>query len=107
MTRKILNLLLLLSLAATLMVPFTGIIVHKMAATVFLLLCLVHTILNRNRMNKKKYGVLTVVVLAFVTGIFGMVFDELPWILAAHKVISVAGVFILAAHIFINKYKLC
>ena len=101
MNRKILNFLLLLSFAATLLVPVTGIIVHKMASTVFLLLCIVHAVINRKRMDKKKYGVLAAVLLAFLSGIFGMIFEEIPLILAMHRLIAIACVFFLAIHIYI------
>ena len=40
--KKILGILLLASFLATVSVPFTGVIVHKLASTVFLLLSLVH-----------------------------------------------------------------
>lgn len=45
--KKLLSRLLVFSFVLTLSVPFTGLIVHKLAATAFLLLCLVHIVVCR------------------------------------------------------------
>lgn len=45
--KKTVNLLLALSFLATILVPLTGIMVHKMASAVFLLLCVVHMVIYR------------------------------------------------------------
>lgn len=45
--KRILNILLIASLLLTLSVPLTGLIVHKMASALFLLLCAVHTAVYR------------------------------------------------------------
>lgn len=50
--KRIFSLLLAVSFVLTLLVPFTGVVVHKLASTVFLLLCLVHTVASR----KKKWA---------------------------------------------------
>lgn len=98
---KILNMALLIAFIVTLLVPLTGIIVHKMASAIFLLLCIVHTVLYRRKLKGKSIGLLFLVFAAFFTGLFGMIFDEIPLILALHKVISIGSVFALAIHIFI------
>lgn len=106
MKGRILNLLLLISFAVTVMAPLTGIIIHKMASLIFLLLCIVHTIVYRNKMNAKRYGVLAIVFVCFVSGIFGMIFDHIPMVLAMHKAVSIISVFILAIHIFVYHKKM-
>ena len=53
--KKALSWLLMASFVLTLLVPLTGIIVHKLASAVFLLLCLVHVLIYR-----KKNGLQTV-----------------------------------------------
>lgn len=98
------NLLLLVSFIVTVLVPLTGIPVHKMASTLFLILTIVHTLVYRKTLGARKYLLLGVVFLAFLSGLFGMIFDQFPIILSLHKVISIASVFFLAIHIFV-KYK--
>ncbi|MBQ8598819.1 MAG: heme transporter CcmB [Oscillospiraceae bacterium] len=98
---KILNLLLLLSFVVTILAPLTGLIVHKLASALFLLLCIVHTLLYRKRLKVRSLALLALVFLAFFTGLFSLIFDEIPLILALHKVISIGSVFVLAIHIFI------
>ena len=97
-----LNFLLLISFVVTIFAPLTGIHIHKMASTLFLLLTLVHTIVYRKTLGAKKYLLLCIVVIAFASGLFGMIFDQITGILVLHKVISVVSVFFLAIHIFVN-----
>lgn len=51
--KKTVNLLLALSFLATILVPLTGIMVHKMASAVFLLLCVVHMVIYRKKCGPK------------------------------------------------------
>ena len=106
MKSKILNILLLAAFIITMMAPLTGMMVHKMASLIFLLLCLVHTIVYRKQMNGKRFVVLGMIVVAFLTGIFGMILDHIPMVLALHKAVSVVSVFFLAIHIFVYHRKL-
>lgn len=106
MKLRILNLLLLITFVVTMMVPITGLIVHKLASVLFLVLCLIHTIVYRKKMNGKRYAVLAIIFIAFLSGIFGMIYEELPIILALHKAISIVSVFLLAIHIFVYHKKL-
>lgn len=99
--KKILNYLLLISFIVTNLVPFTGIAIHKMASVFFLLLCVVHTIIYRRQMQWKRWILLGVIVISFVSGLFGMILDEMPIVLALHKAISIASIFFLAIHIFV------
>lgn len=106
MKSKILNILLLISFIVTMMVPLTGLKVHKLVSVIFLLLCVVHTIVYRKKMNGKRWTVLAIIMLAFFSGIFGLILDDIPLVLALHKVISIGSVFILAIHIFVFHKKL-
>ncbi len=106
MKYKLINRLLLITFFITIMAPLTGIIIHKMASALFLILCIVHTILYRKQMNAKKYLVLGSVFLAFISGIFGMIYDEIPVILALHKGISIIIVFMLAVHTYVFHKRL-
>lgn len=103
--KKTLNLLLLLSFIVTVLVPLTGIPVHKMASTLFLILTIAHTLVYRKTLGARKYLLLGVVFLAFLSGLFGMIFDQFPIILSLHKAISIASVFFLAIHIFVKLKK--
>lgn len=101
MTKKLFHISLAVTFIITLLVPVTGIHVHKLASAVFLLLCLAHTVKHRKKMGAKKYLLLLVIVAAFATGLFGMIYEEVPAILAWHKVISLGAVGILAIHMFV------
>lgn len=96
-----LNILLLITFILTIMAPLTGIIIHKLAGTLFLLLCIIHTCMYSKKLDFRKYIILGIVIFCFVSGILGMIFDEIPLILAIHKAISIISVFFLAIHIFI------
>lgn len=54
--KKILNIALVVTFAATILVPLTGIHIHKMASVIFLLLCLVHTFVYRRKLGVKRVG---------------------------------------------------
>lgn len=99
--KKVLNVFLLVTFVITVLVPLTGVMVHKTAASLFLILCIVHTVVYRKKLSGKKYLMLSVIFIAFITGLLGMIFDTVPLILTAHKVISMLCVFFLAAHIFV------
>ncbi|MBQ7800742.1 MAG: heme transporter CcmB [Oscillospiraceae bacterium] len=104
--KKILNIALLVSFLLTILVPLTGIHIHKLASVVFLLLSIVHTVTYRKKLGAKKYLLLTLVIVSFATGLFGMILDQYPVILVLHRVISIAVVFFMAIHIFVYHKKL-
>lgn len=99
--KKLLNLTLLISFAATVMVPLTGIHVHKLASVIFLLLSIVHTVIYRKKLGLKRWLLLGTIVISFATGLFGMILDHLPMVLILHRAISIGLVFFLAIHIFL------
>ena len=104
--KKTLNIALLISFIVTIMVPLTGVHVHKMASVLFLLLSIVHTIVYRKKLGAKRWLLLALIVVSFATGLFGMILDQYPIILILHRVISIAVVFFLAIHIFVFHRKL-
>ena len=104
--KKTLNYALLISFVATIMVPLTGVHIHKLASVIFLLLSMVHTVVYRKQLNARRWLLLAIIVLSFVTGLLGMILDQVPLVLAFHKVISIAVVFFLAIHIFVFHKKI-
>ena len=99
--KKILNIALFISFLVTIMVPLTGIHIHKMASVIFLLLSIVHTIAYRKMLGARRWLLLATIVISFFTGLFGMILDQIPIVLILHRAISIALVFFLAIHIFV------
>lgn len=104
--KKALNIALLISFVVTIMVPLTGVHVHKLASVVFLLLSAAHTVIYRRKLGPKRYLLLALILVSFATGLFGMILDQFPIILILHRCISIALVFFLAIHIFVFHKKL-
>ena len=104
--KKILNIALLIRFIVTIMVPLTGVHVHKMASVLFLMLSIVHTIVYRKKLGSKRWLLLGLIVISFATGLFGMILDQFPIVLILHRCISIAAVFFLAIHIFVFHRKL-
>lgn len=99
--KKALNLLLLASFVLTLLVPLTGVVVHKLASTLFLLLCLVHLGVYRRRAGARRAALLGLVLLTFGSGVAGIILETMPLVLALHKILSLVCVFCLAIHLFV------
>lgn len=104
--KKFLSILLLISFIVTVMVPLTGIHIHKLASVLFLLLSIFHTIVYRKKLGRKRRLLLILIVVSFATGLFGMILDPFPGVLILHRCISIAVVFFLAIHIFVFHKKL-
>ena len=104
--KKTLNLALLISFIITIMVPLTGIHIHKMASVIFLLLSVIHTIVYRKQLGVKRWFMLALIAISFATGLLGMILDQFPLILRSHRAISIGVVFFLAIHIFVFRKKL-
>jgi hypothetical protein len=104
--KKLLNIALLVSFVVTVMVPLTGVHIHKLASVIFLLLSIVHTITYRKKLGAKRWLLLGLTIISFTTGLFGMIPDQLPMVLILHRTISIALVFFLAIHIFVFHKKL-
>ena len=104
--KKLLNFALLISFIVTIMVPLTGVHIHKLASVIFLLLNMVHTVVYRKKLGAKRWLLLGLIVISFASGLFGMILDQFPIVLILHRVISIALVFFLAIHIFVFHKKL-
>ena len=104
--KKFLNIALLISFLVTIIVPLTGVHIHKLASVLFLLLSIVHTITYRKKLGAKRWLLLALIVVSFATGLFGMILDQLSIILILHRCVSIALVFFLAIHIFVFHKKL-
>ena len=104
--KKFLNIALLISFLVTIMVSLTGVHIHKLASVLFLLLSIIHTIVYRKKLGTKRWLLLGLIVIAFATGLFGMILERRPIILILHRCISIAVVFFLAIHIFVFHKKL-
>lgn len=104
--KKALNIALLISFIITIMVPLTGIHIHKMASILFLLLSIVHTVTYRKKLGVKRWLLLGLILISFGTGLFGMILDHIPIVLILHRVVSIALVFFLAIHIFVFHKKI-
>lgn len=98
--RRVLNYLLAISFILTIMVPITGIIVHKLASTLFLVLALIHVFLYRKRLDYKYILVIVLTIVSFVLGILGLVMIEYPIVLTLHRTISIVLIILLAIHIY-------
>ena len=104
--KKLLNIALLISFLVTIMVPLTGVHIHKLASVIFLLLSIIHTITYQKKLGMKRWLLLALVVVSFATGLFGMILEQFPIILILHRCLSIALVFFLAIHIFVFHKKL-
>lgn len=98
---KVLNIALFVSFVVTNLVPLTGVHIHKIASIIFLLLCIIHTVVYRQKLNGKRTAMLVTIVISFFSGLFGMILEQIPVIRMLHKVISIGCVFFLAIHIFV------
>ena len=98
--KRVLNYLLAISFVLTIMVPMTGIRVHKLASTLFLVLALIHVFLYRKRLDYKYILIIGFTILSFVLGILGLVLVEYPIVLILHRTISIVLIILLAIHIY-------
>ena len=104
--KKLLNIALFVSFILTVMVPLTGIHIHKLASVLFLLLSIVHTVVYRKKLGMKRWLLLALIVISFLTGLFGMILGQFPVVLMLHRAVSIAVVFFLAIHIFVFHRRL-
>ena len=104
--KNVLNIALLTSFVVTIMVPLTGIHIHKLSSVLFLLLSIIHTVTYRRKLGTKRWLLLGLIIVSFATGLFGLILDQFPFVLILHRVISIAAVFFLAIHIFVFHRKL-
>lgn len=98
--RRVLNYLLAISFVLTIMVPITGVKVHKLCSTLFLVLTMIHFFTYRNRLNYMYYLIITLTIVSFVLGILGLIMVEHPIILILHRTVSIVLIILLAIHIY-------
>ena len=98
--RRVLNYLLAIIFILTIMVPITGIIVHKLASTLFLVLSLIHVFLYRKSLDLKFIFIIVLTILSFVLGILGLILVEYPIMLILHRTVSIVLIILLAIHIY-------
>lgn len=100
--KRILNYLLAISFILTITVPIMGIIVHKLASTLFLVLALIHVFIYRKRLDLNYILIIVLTIVSFVLGILGLIMVEHPIILILHRTVSIVLIILLAIHIYIN-----
>ena len=98
--RRVLNYLLAISFIVTILVPITGIKIHKLASTLFLLLALIHVFLYRKKVDCKYVLVIVLTIVSFILGILGLILVEYPIVLILHRTISIVLVCLLTVHIY-------
>ncbi len=98
--KKVLNYLLAISFIVTILVPITGIKIHKLASTLFLLLALIHVFLYRKKVDLRFILIIVLTILSFVLGILGLVLVEYPIMLTLHRTVSIVLIILLAIHIY-------
>lgn len=104
--RKVCNFLLSISFILTILVSFTGVHVHKLVGTFFLLLCIVHSFQHRNKLNAKRYLLLMLILICFMCGLFGMLFDAYSFLLTLHKILSLIILSLISIHVYVYHKQL-
>lgn len=104
--KKVFHYLLFISFLFTILVPFTGVAIHKLSSTLFLILSFIHLIIYSNKLNIRRILLMIMILICFITGILGMIFDLIPIILNIHKGLSILLVFFLAIHIYVYHKKM-
>ena len=99
--RRVLNYLLAISFIVAILVPITGIQIHKLASTLFLLLALIHVFLYRKKLDYKYVLVIVLTIVSFVLGILGLVLVEYPIVLILHRTISIVLVCLFVGYSYI------
>lgn len=97
--KKFLNALLFLSFIVTVMEPVTGIYIHKLAAAIFLLLCIFHIITYRKKTGGKSGLLLMLTLFSFLSGLFSLILEQYFMLLTVHRCISIVLVFFLGIHV--------
>ncbi len=106
MKKHILNGLLLISFIVTMLVPLTGIIVHKIASLIFLILCLIHILSERRKMNGRRWALCLLILVDFASGMASLIMESEPGVLAFHRIVSMLTLCFLAIHIFVYRGKI-
>lgn len=99
--KKVLNILLFISFVATIMAPVKGIYIHKLAATVLLLLNIIHLVVYRHKLGFKRWLLLATILISFISGLYCILRVQNLIILNIHRTVSTVLIFFLAIHIFV------
>ena len=75
--KKVLNIALLITFIVSSLAPLTGVPIHKMASSLFLLLCIIHTIAYRRKLGAKRWLMVTILHDVFVPESFCLLPDEI------------------------------
>lgn len=84
----------------TLFVPLTGIHIHKVMGTFFLLFCIIHIIKTRRKFTLSKFYLLILVLVSFITGVFAYIYD-LEIIKSIHTILAILMIAFVGIHIYI------
>nr|WP_317398449.1 heme transporter CcmB [uncultured Gemmiger sp.] len=101
MGKKLLYGALTLSGLLTVLQPLTGPVVHKLAASVFLLLCVGHMLACRKKLTGTGVALLAVLLAAFITGVPALVQGGTAG--AVHAVLGILCLCAMAAHGFARR----
>ena len=104
MGKKMLYGLLAISGLVTLLQPLTESVIHKMAASVFLVLCVGHAIACRKKITRAGGALLGLLLLTFVSGVPALVQGGMAG--AIHGVLGILCLCALAAHGFARRRPL-
>lgn len=104
MGKKILYGALAVSGLVTLLQPLTGAMVHKMAASVFLLLCVGHMIACHKKLAGAGVALLMLLLAAFATGVPALMQGGTAG--AVHAVLGILCLCAMAAHAFVRRRAL-
>lgn len=104
MRKKLLYGALALSGLLTVLQPLTGSVVHKMAASIFLVLCVGHMIACRKKLTGAGVGLLGLLLAAFATGVPALMQGGLAG--AVHGGLGILCLCAMAAHGFARRRAL-
>ena len=104
MGKKLMYGALTLSGLVTLMQPLTGSVVHRVAASVFLVLCVAHTIAARQKLTGAGVGLLALLLAAFATGVPALMQGGMAG--AVHGVLGILCLCAMVCHGFVRRRAL-
>lgn len=104
MGKKLLYGALAISGLVTMLQPLTGAMVHKMSASVFLVLCVGHMIACHRKLAGAGVALLLLLLVAFATGVPALIQGGMAG--AVHAVLGILCLCAMAAHAFARRKAL-
>ena len=104
MGKKLLYGALAISGLVTMLQPLTGAMVHKMSASVFLVLCVGHMIACHRKLTGAGVVLLLLLLVAFATGVPALIQGGMAG--AVHAVLGILCLCAMAAHAFARRKAL-